>query len=59
MKNENKRAINNKIQIKWENSMQNLLEGLNDKQHEAVVNTEGACLVIARSRKWKNQSINT
>ena len=27
--------------------MQNLLEGLNDKQYEAVVNTDGPCLVIA------------
>ena len=39
--------------------MQNILEGLNNKQHEAVVATEGPCLVIARSRKWKNKSINT
>ena len=35
-----------------------VLEGLNDKQYEAVVNTEGPCLVIARCRKWKNKSIN-
>ena len=39
--------------------MQNILEGLNDKQYEAVTNTEGPCLVIARCRKWKNKSINT
>ena len=39
--------------------MKNVLEGLNDKQYEAVVNTEGPCLVIARCRKWKNKSINT
>ena len=39
--------------------MQNILEGLNDKQYEAVVNTQGPCLVIARSRKWKNKSTNT
>ncbi len=39
--------------------MQNILEGLNNKQYEAVVNTEGPCLVIARSRKWKNQSTNS
>ena len=38
--------------------MQNVLEGLNDKQYEAVVQTEGPCLVIARSRQWKNESIN-
>ena len=39
--------------------MQEILEGLNEKQYEAVVNTQGPCLVIARSRKWKNKSINT
>lgn len=39
--------------------MQNILEGLNDKQYEAVTNIEGPCLVIARCRKWKNESINT
>ena len=27
--------------------MQNLIEGLNDKQKEAVLATEGPCLVIA------------
>ena len=27
--------------------MEDLLKGLNDKQYEAVVNTEGPCLVIA------------
>lgn len=42
-----------------ERKMQNILEGLNDKQYEAVTNTEGPCLVIARCRKWKNKSINT
>lgn len=39
--------------------MQNVLEGLNNKQYEAVINTEGPCLVIARCWKWKNKSINT
>ena len=39
--------------------MQEILKGLNDKQYEAVVNTEGPCLVIARCREWKNKSINT
>lgn len=34
--------------------MQNILEGLNNKQYEAVVTTEGPCLVIARSGEWKN-----
>ena len=29
--------------------MQNILEGLNNKQYEAVTNTEGPCLVIALS----------
>lgn len=38
--------------------MQDLLKGLNDKQYEAVVNAEGPCLVIARSREWKNKGIN-
>jgi len=27
--------------------MQNILEGLNEKQYEAVVTTQGPCLVIA------------
>ena len=27
--------------------MQEILKGLNDKQYEAVINTEGPCLVIA------------
>ena len=39
--------------------MQDILQGLNDKQYEAVVNTQGPCLVIARSREWKNKSINS
>lgn len=34
--------------------MQDILEGLNDKQYEAVTNTEGPCLVIARCWEWKN-----
>lgn len=38
--------------------MQNILEGLNEKQNEAVICTEGPCLVIARSRQWKNQGTN-
>ncbi len=36
-----------------------ILEGLNDKQHEAVVNTDGPCLIIAGAGSRKNQSINT
>lgn len=32
--------------------MSEILNGLNDKQHQAVVNTDGATLVIAGARKW-------
>ncbi len=34
--------------------MQDILKGLNNKQYEAVINTEGPCLVIARCWEWKN-----
>ena len=39
--------------------MNNLIEGLNDKQKEAVLATDGPCLVIAGAGSRKNKSINT
>lgn len=36
-----------------------ILEGLNDKQYEAVVNVEGPNLIIAGAGSRKNKSVNT
>jgi superfamily I DNA/RNA helicase len=39
--------------------MQNILEGLNKSQEEAVLKVEGPSLVIAGAGSRKNKSINT
>ena len=35
--------------------MEDILKGLNDKQYEAVINTEGACLIIAGAGSGKTK----
>lgn len=35
--------------------MQDILEGLNDKQHEAIVNVDGPCLIIAGAGSGKTK----
>ena len=39
--------------------MEDIIEGLNDKQKEAVLAVDGPCLVIAGAGSRKNKSINT
>ncbi len=39
--------------------MEEIIEGLNDKQKEAVLATDGPCLVIAGAGSRKNKSTNT
>ena len=39
--------------------MEDIIEGLNDKQKQAVLAVDGPCLVIAGAGSRKNKSINT
>lgn len=39
--------------------MIDIIEGLNDKQEEAVLAVDGPCLVIAGAGSRENKSINT
>ena len=39
--------------------MEDIIEGLNDKQKQAVLAVDGPCLVIAGAGSRKNKSVNT